>query len=66
MKTTLLLLSILCLTACQSTNTTPVTLGDTQRLGMTDSDNDGIIDRLDYCPNTPFGISVDHRGCQML
>ncbi|WP_296404125.1 OmpA family protein [Psychrobacter sp.] len=28
-----------------------------------DSDNDGVIDRLDQCPNTPANIVVDAKGC---
>ena len=30
-----------------------------------DSDNDGIIDELDKCPNTPQGVQVDKNGCQI-
>lgn len=28
-----------------------------------DSDNDGVPDNLDQCPNTPLGATVDARGC---
>jgi OOP family OmpA-OmpF porin len=28
-----------------------------------DSDNDGVTDDLDQCPNTPQGATVDARGC---
>ena len=28
-----------------------------------DSDNDGVIDKLDKCPNTPKGFSVNQVGC---
>ncbi|NOZ91442.1 MAG: OmpA family protein [Epsilonproteobacteria bacterium] len=28
-----------------------------------DSDRDGVIDKLDQCPNTPYGYSVDSYGC---
>jgi outer membrane protein OmpA-like peptidoglycan-associated protein len=31
--------------------------------GVKDSDKDGVIDRFDMCPNTPFGINVDEFGC---
>jgi len=31
-----------------------------------DSDKDGVIDRLDKCPNTPKGVSVNHYGCPIL
>ena len=30
-----------------------------------DSDNDGIIDTLDQCPNTSAGVDVDSRGCEI-
>ncbi len=29
----------------------------------TDSDNDGVIDAQDTCPNTPAGTTVDVNGC---
>jgi len=28
-----------------------------------DSDKDGVPDRLDKCPNTPKGVTVDKNGC---
>ncbi len=28
-----------------------------------DSDGDGVVDRLDRCPNTPMGTEVDEFGC---
>ena len=28
-----------------------------------DSDKDGVIDKLDKCPNTPTGVKVDSNGC---
>ncbi len=28
-----------------------------------DSDNDGVVDRLDRCPNTPAGSKVNANGC---
>ncbi len=30
-----------------------------------DSDNDGVPDRLDRCPNTPPGVKVDASGCSI-
>lgn len=30
-----------------------------------DSDNDGVTDALDQCPNTPAGVAVDDRGCEI-
>jgi len=32
---------------------------------IVDSDNDGVMDRLDKCPNTPAGTTVDGSGCPM-
>ena len=29
-----------------------------------DSDGDGVVDRLDECPGTPRGATVDARGCE--
>jgi outer membrane protein OmpA-like peptidoglycan-associated protein len=31
--------------------------------GVRDSDHDGVVDRVDACPNTPRGEVVDGRGC---
>lgn len=28
-----------------------------------DTDKDGISDKFDRCPDTPFGVKVDSRGC---
>ncbi|MEZ4693964.1 MAG: hypothetical protein R2837_08225 [Aliarcobacter sp.] len=28
-----------------------------------DDDNDGVINELDKCPNTPAGYTVDENGC---
>jgi len=33
--------------------------------GDTDYDGDGIFDFMDECPQTPFGIEVDERGCPL-
>lgn len=32
-------------------------------IGRTDSDNDGVDDRYDLCPDTPAGVVVDEFGC---
>ena len=32
---------------------------------LPDSDNDGIIDSVDLCPNTPQGAVVDLNGCEI-
>jgi OOP family OmpA-OmpF porin len=31
-----------------------------------DSDNDGVIDRLDDCADTPVGFAVDDKGCSII
>jgi outer membrane protein OmpA-like peptidoglycan-associated protein len=28
-----------------------------------DADKDGVVDRKDICPGTPFGVVVDKKGC---
>jgi OOP family OmpA-OmpF porin len=30
-----------------------------------DSDNDGVLDSMDKCPDTPKGVSVDAAGCPL-
>ncbi|MDD2365266.1 MAG: OmpA family protein [Desulfuromonadaceae bacterium] len=30
-----------------------------------DSDNDGVIDSIDTCPNTPANVAVDDKGCPL-
>lgn len=30
-----------------------------------DSDNDGVYDNSDQCPNTPMGVTVDSMGCNV-
>ena len=30
-----------------------------------DDDNDGILDSMDNCPNTPLGTTVDANGCEL-
>lgn len=30
-----------------------------------DSDNDGVADALDLCPNTPAGVAVNEDGCML-
>lgn len=32
---------------------------------FSDQDNDGVIDRLDECPDTPEGVAVDSVGCPL-
>jgi outer membrane protein W/outer membrane protein OmpA-like peptidoglycan-associated protein len=31
-----------------------------------DSDRDGVVDTADNCPNTPAGVKVDARGCEIV
>ncbi len=35
------------------------------KLQILDSDGDGVMDRLDKCPNTPKGVAVDGSGCPL-
>jgi len=35
------------------------------RSGPRDGDADGVVDKLDACPNTPAGDAVDGRGCSL-
>jgi len=38
---------------------------ETEAVEVTDSDGDGVVDRLDQCPDTPSGIRVDYKGCPL-
>jgi OOP family OmpA-OmpF porin len=31
-----------------------------------DTDQDGVIDKFDKCPNTPKGLAVNHNGCPII
>ncbi|AWB68939.1 hypothetical protein C2869_06385 [Saccharobesus litoralis] len=31
-----------------------------------DTDNDGVLDNVDQCPNTPAGATVDSYGCEVI
>ena len=33
---------------------------------LNDSDQDGVLDLADSCPNTPPGVTVDASGCQLV
>ena len=41
------------------------TVGDDCSSGSSDSDNDGVPDTEDTCPNTPAGVQVDSSGCEL-
>jgi OOP family OmpA-OmpF porin len=32
-------------------------------VAVTDADNDGVLDDVDQCPDTPYGTTVDTTGC---
>ena len=38
-------------------------LGFTYKFGLKDCDKDGVVNRLDKCPDTPYGMPVDKNGC---
>ncbi|MDA8431165.1 MAG: OmpA family protein [Geobacteraceae bacterium] len=39
--------------------------GETKTSAPLDSDNDGVLDPSDKCPNTPAGVAVDTDGCPL-
>ncbi|MFT5120042.1 MAG: OOP family OmpA-OmpF porin [Psychrobacter glaciei] len=57
------------LASCQSTpknNTIDKNVDNTPKVliePLADTDNDGVPDELDNCPNTPKGVVVDEYGC---
>jgi len=64
LKSIVLLFIIASLTACGGSEdaTTPPEVIPI----VTDSDNDGIEDSLDNCPNTPSDTTVDANGCALV
>jgi len=38
---------------------------ETEAVEDIDSDGDGVVDRLDQCPDTPSGVKVDYKGCPL-
>lgn len=39
--------------------------GSGDRAKDNDADRDGVVDRIDKCPNTPAGVAVDASGCAL-
>jgi OmpA-OmpF porin, OOP family len=39
--------------------------GGDEKTQRKDSDNDGVYDDMDRCPDTPLGIAVDSSGCPL-
>lgn len=75
------LIGTLALSACQtvSTNTAdpnpiPQTSNSNENVivplldvpPIPDSDGDGVLDHVDYCPQTPKNVVVNARGCQII
>jgi OOP family OmpA-OmpF porin len=65
----LLAIAALSLTIAAAANPLPQTLGKVDpkapcfRWPAVDFDEDGVYDRIDYCPGTPKGCAVDQWGC---
>jgi outer membrane protein OmpA-like peptidoglycan-associated protein len=51
-----------CLSACTSISKTEFDYGDTPP-DLTDTDNDGVINERDICPETPEKTVVSYDGC---
>ena len=49
----------------QKVKTTPKVKEVVIKKPQIDSDNDGVIDEMDKCPNTPTGVQVDAQGCKV-
>ena len=64
----LLLIASIALAGCQTTTAAPSKkLPKDENIrtmqAEIDSDGDGVLDKLDYCPNTPVNIMIDENGC---
>ena len=53
-------IALVSLSGAWNINWFEITAGGTP---VSDADNDGVIDSLDNCPNTPAGTTVDASGC---
>ena len=68
-STLVVLISVLTLSACQTADLSKQT---SQTINMPtvvvnlDSDNDGVPDELDQCPNTTENVVMDERGCPVV
>lgn len=69
-KTTVILISALTLVACQTPITPPPQTADRQPTTLIppipDSDGDGVLDHVDYCPKTRPNVVVNAKGCQII
>lgn len=70
-STLLLLAASITLAGCQTTTTTPSKDTPQYEKIMTmqadiNSDNDGVFDSIDACPETPLHIVVDAKGCPIV
>jgi len=42
-----------------------VSLGFVYKFGTRDCDRDGVVNRNDKCPDTPYGVAVNEDGCPL-
>ena len=64
----LLLTASIALAGCQTTTTAqskkiPKDENIRTMQAEIDSDSDGVLEKLDYCPNTPPNVMIDENGC---
>ena len=61
-----MMIGVLALTGCQTadlSNRTSQTINMPTVVVNVDSDGDGVPDKLDQCPGTPYNVVIDERGC---